>query len=279
MKRRTLSPVFLTMSLLVSTAGAVNSVNLVVHRVDDAFFPEDQFLVGLDVHIPNVADVTSTDVVTSGASISLEDKGDAMWFGEASYDSLTSLKTALHGSWTINITGDSASTSTFTFDANAIDDGDFFATPTGLAPAHNTTGAPKVVALTWNDPTGASTPDGLLVLVDGGATFQQANSALGTLSISDTSWSPSSPLNPGLNEFSVVYGNFDTMYLVGDLSVTSGGITWADSPFDPNPDANATPLLGLGSMTNVGFDVVPEPASLTPFALGSVILLRRSRTP
>lgn len=134
MKRRTLSPVFLMMSLLVSTAGAVNSVNLVVHRVDDAFFPEDQFLVGLDVHIPNVADVTSTNVVTSGASISLEDKGDAMWFGEASYDSLASLKTALHGSWTINITGDSASTSTFTFDANALDDGDFFATPNRTRP-------------------------------------------------------------------------------------------------------------------------------------------------
>ena len=234
-----------------------NFINLPITRVDDALFPSTAFLANIDVNIPDESGVTGVSVTLGGGTVSvLEHIGGGEWFGEEPFTSLAAAKTGVNGTWTVEITGTTPSTSTFTLDVTSAVDGDFFATPTLTNPTHGASAVPSNTIFTWTDPTGASTPDAIQVVSedDNETLLQLDNNLTGTMNVTDTSWTPPMPLAPGPNEFDVFYLEVVNGFL-GDLMVTSGSITWSDSPFDPDAGVNPTPLLSFGSQTIIGFDV------------------------
>ncbi len=233
-----------------------NFVELIVMRSDDFIFPGDDFMLEIFVAIPGVSGAASVTVSSTGGISAILDSGDNIyWFWDGGFVDLATMKPALDGDWTITIQGDSPSTSTFIFNADALLDSDFFATPTDVFPLHGSANVPPDVIFSWSDPTGPETPDALFVFVGNEMDEQYDDSIFGTLDITDTSWDPPLDLSAGFNEFGVIYANIDAADLVSPLTVTSGSIVWGNSPFAPGGYPPSTPLLVLGSQTVVGFDV------------------------
>jgi hypothetical protein len=245
-----------------------NFVNLTLVRVDDPPHPEEQFALYVLVMIPDVADVTGVSILTSGELfLELEDRGGGGWFGDDRFFDLEGMKYALDGVWTITISGASPSTSTFIFDTYSLMDSDFYAVPTGVSPANGSLDVPLEVVFSWEDPTGKQTADYLSVATrpqDNPSLEQTDDSLSGTLSITDTSWDPPLLLVPGPSEFGVAYMDFDDVELVDSLMVTSGSITWGNSPIAPDGYPDATPLLSLGSLTISHFDVATGEIDFDP---------------
>ena len=250
-------------------AGSANYVNLYITRTDDFVFNDiNVFFVAIEIVLPNEVGVTGVTVaIGDGAELFLTEDFPGRWFEEIDFSDVAAMNQAIGGLWTITISGDSPSTSTFSFNAAPLQDSDFFATATGIVPPHGSVDVPPDVVFFWKDPTGKQTADALIVFVGGGSEMGQTdNSINGTLDITDTSWDPPIDLESGDNEFSVLYLNFDDAALVSQLTVTGGSIIWGDSPLAPKGYPAATPLLLLGSQTIVLIEVI---GSVCPWDLDS----------
>jgi len=261
----------ITALLLVSSssAWATNSVLVGLSRIDDFASPGEQFSMDIVVDL-DAPGVTAVTVAATGGLVTFSESppGSGQWEqdDDVTFADLSALQTALDGTFSVTISGSSPSVSTFSLNANALVDGDFFPTPTNLSPANGATSVSTTTMLSWTDPTGAVTPYALNVAVRDFSTSQEALSipALGVLEIplSATSWQPPAPLDSGPTEFSVFYANVDASVtaLISALQVTSGMITWDTSDFAPPSYPAATPFLVLAAESTVQFDV-PEPSA------------------
>ena len=242
------------------TGPPVNSVFLEIVRIDgDFIFPLDEFRVEIDVEIPNVVDVTSVTVSTTGGLVlPLRQSKDRMkdWFAEEGLADLATVKTKLNGTWTIAIVAVPSSITTFTLNAQALVDGSFYDTPTVVCPANDSIDVPPNVVFSWTDPTRGVSPVVLLVTVVGpGEIGQNDNSLDGTPPIDATSWSPPLDIELGENRFLVGYRRFDGRPYLATPLITSDTIVWGDHSLAPPGYPRMTPLLVPGSTTTISFDV------------------------
>lgn len=246
-------------------ASAVNYVEVFLDREDVASDPSRAFLAEVIVALEDETGVTGVSVTAGATPLTLEQHspGGSEWSGELGYTSLADLKAALDGTWTLTVSGSSASTSTFTLLASTLADSDFFATPTGLMPVHGSTDVALGTTLSWTDPTGGATPYvvGVTVGEDSGGEQEDISSPFGTLAVTDVMWTPPAVLFPGTNDFEVFYEDVDFSFITA-LSVMNGSITWGNSPSAPTgapfgPWPAATPLLALGALTSVQFTTAP----------------------
>ena len=255
---------------LAATSNADNSMNVILARTDDFLAPSYPFTFGIEISVPDVLGITAVDVsVAGGGSVALHSDDPGRWSHDARYADLAAMQADVDGTWTVNISGTDPSSSSFTLQANLLEDADFFATATGLNPPNSAVGVSPGSVVSWVPPAGGASADGLFVRVDGNSIYQDDNSVLGGLSTSDTSWAPPQPLASGQNEYSVGYYNIDDSFITA-LSVLSGSIIWGASEFVPTSYASQTPLLALGSETIVSFTVAPEPNSLFLLACGGL---------
>lgn len=255
---------------LAATTSADNFMNLVLTRSDDYRYPADQFSASLEVNLPDVPGVSAVSIsVAGGGSFSLEGDESETWHVHGRYADLAAMKAELDGQWTISIVGSQPSTSTFTLQADLLQDANFFATASGLNPPHNSLGVPSGTSLSWTPPAGAASALGVFVNIDSDNNYQDDNSVLGTLDASATSWDPPQHLSNGENQFTVGYYVIDSSFITA-LSVTSGSMLWGDSPYAPSGYPANTPLLPLGSETTIAFDVVPEPSTFVLLSCGAV---------
>jgi hypothetical protein len=265
--------------LLGSPARGESFVRLLIVRVDDYFFPDSDFIaqVVVDVDVPGVTGVT---VSTPMVDYPLENESGTEWETEENFATLGQMAGVLDGEWTISVDGPTPSTSTFSLDASSFGEATFFATPTILEPTNQST-VSTTPTFSWTDPTGAADPSGLITAVgeaDDGPFEAHASSFEGTLAVTDTSWQPGTIPPGGDYELDVAYVNVDGSF-VSPLSVSSGSITWGDSPIAPPGYPADSPLLLLGSDTIVGFTTVPEASAvlLRAAALGVLVPLARWR--
>ena len=243
-------------------AGSANHVNLIIVRVDDFNFPTDSFGIGIEVMLPNVSGVTGVNVTSGdGSVVTLIEEYPGEWGDKVGFANFGVLQAFLDGAWTIDILGASPSTTTFTFDASAMVDGDFPVTSNVLNPLDGTSGVAPDVIFSWTDPS-AGGADILVVNANGpsNAQEQEDNSLDGGLTVSDTAWDPLQNLLSGSNTFSVRYFTFDTAGLIGSFNITSGAITWGLSQFAPVGYPASTPLMVTGTQTVIGF-VVDGPSN------------------
>ncbi len=254
-----------------------NTAAVVISRLDDFIFPAAEFGVEFELEL-SVAGITGITATVGGTPYDLEE-WDGFWENSEDivFADLASMKTALDGLWTIEILGSSPSTSTFTLNAAALTDGDFFPTATNLSPANGAADIDPGTSLSWTDPTAAATPFILGAEVGTDLDDQEVNSLEGGIAVDATAWQPAQPLQNGLNEFGVFYADADASFITA-LLVSSGSITWSSPDFSPPGYPADTPLLGLGSETIVSF-TVPEPSLLLAHAvaLGTLALVVRRR--
>jgi hypothetical protein len=252
----------------LAAAGGGNHVHVVVERVDDDFTPESAFFTLFDIALPDETGVTSVTVtLPDGTPILLEDEGDGEWAEERDFADFASLKSAVNGTWTIDVAGSSPSTTTFLLDLESLVDGDLFATPTMVNPQSGETGVANDVVFAWADPTGESTADILFIEVESGygedEVYQEDDSHTGTLTVDDTTWDPPLDLPDGMNELAIMYLDADDGTRVGPLTLVSGSIAWGDSPFAPPGYPASSPMLAIGSERIIVFEVgTPCPADL-----------------
>ena len=270
-----------------SSTWAVNSAIVNLSRLDDFVFPAAEFAMDMSVELDGGGVLAVTAQAGSLALTFEEFPGSGEWeqIEEITFSNLAALQSTLDGTWTVTIVGGtSASTSTFTLDAAALVDGNFFATPTNLSPANGATGVLSTTLLSWTDPTGMVTPYALAVDVDNDSESQEVLSIpdLGVLdiSITATSWQPPLALPNGPIEFAVFYADADLPVLtaISAFQVTAGTITWGNSGFSPPGYPATTPLLVLAPESIVQF-TVPEPSAalLNATALAAVAALARRR--
>ena len=269
------------LALMVSSAFAVNYVEVVGVRVDDQAAGFSGFRGSVFVNLEDETGVTGVSITSPGGMIALSDDSDGAgtsWYNEADYATLADLINATNGLWTIDISGSSASSSSFTLSSGGLVDADFFPTPTGLTPAHGATDVPVSTSFSWTDPTGPITPDVVDVYVESNSgNYQGNNSLMGDLAIDATMWTPMMDIDAGPNEWAVGYFEIADPQAVTDLSVESGSIAWGNSPFAPVNWPAGRPLVALGAETIVAFDAVPEPTALNLLGLGTFALLSRRR--
>jgi hypothetical protein len=243
----------------------INSINLLATRISDDTLPGQQFRLEVDVNIPGIAGVTG---VTAG-SMTLEQDGGSEWSGQINFSSLSNLQSQTNGTVDISVSGANPGSSAFTFNANALEDSDFFATPAVLNPLSSATVSPKTV-FSWTAPGGISSGNAVFVDAGGNESDQADDSILGALTLNSTSWTAPNVLDLGQGRFQVGY--YDLSH--GDLvSALTGTIAWGDSPDSPAGYPAGTPLMVVGGETRVSFNVVPEPSSLLLGVIGGAIAL------
>ncbi|QNN21681.1 PEP-CTERM sorting domain-containing protein [Planctomycetales bacterium ZRK34] len=277
----TLAFLMACLGLMVSSAFAVNYVEVIGVRVDDQAAGFSGFRGSVFVNLEDETGVTGVSVTAPGGMTALFDDSDGAgtsWYDETDYATLADLVNATSGVWTIDISGSSASSSAFTLISGGLVDADFFPIPTGLTPAHGATGVPVNTSFSWTDPTGPITPDVVDVYVGSeSGNYQDNNSLMGDLAIDATMWTPMMDIDAGPNEWAVGYFEIVDPQAVTDLSVESGSITWGNSPFAPVNWPDGRPLVALGAETVAAFDAVPEPAALSLLGLGAFALVSRRR--
>ncbi len=244
-----------------------NYVEIHMERINDFEQVETAFEVEINVVIPDQEGVASVSVFTAGLKfLPLQDLGDGHWNTTIGFFLLSDMRLGLDGNWTIETEGfkespgGGFSTTEFIFFAQSLVESDFFASPTDVDPANDSTDVPIDTNFSWTDPTGVKdTADVLFVCsapVGGGAGSQDDSSLPGgSLSITDTTWDPPQDLLPGANRFEVGYVNFDDGTRATELVVQFGSIAWGNSPLAPKGYPQSTPLVTLGSSTTVGFGV------------------------
>ncbi len=243
-----------------SNGGVVaNWAELVMLRSDDAEAPgafRMEFLVSLEAEV-GVTDVT---VTTGGGSVWMltnDIDTPAEWYHGESKASAAAIVAETNGTWTVEISASSSSTTTFTVNTGGLTDADFFPTPTGVSPAYADTSVPSGTNVSWNDPTGGATAEALFVSVDSDTLLQDDNTLFGSLLVTDTSWDPPLDLDPCTNVLEMDYVIADDT-LIGTYNVTAGSIVWEDHPISagiPGYPASS-PLLAHGSFTRVIFAVI-----------------------
>ncbi len=250
--------VLVSAALIALPARADNYVEIGLLRADDQPFPETAFLMQMSVGL-DVEGVTAVDVQAGSLAVLLENEGGSVWEAEESFTSFEDMTATLDGTWTITVQGMDPSTSTFTFDASSLVDGNFLQTPTNVSPAQDATDVPPDFAVSWTPPPGGDTATVLAVFVEDGVD-QEAISILGGIQVTDTMWQPPAPSPAGIYEVDVLYGNAAPSF-VTDLG-SADGIVWGSSPLGGLPFPTGRPFLLLGSDTIHLFTVVPEPAAL-----------------
>lgn len=242
--------------------GPEGSVILIIGRIDYFYRPADKFL--FEVIIDLTGDIESVWLtLPGGAKIELNTyDDDGTWSKEFSFQTFSALQAFAHGTSTIEIfTGNGeSSTSTFTLNANAIQESDIFPNATVISPQQDAVNVSPCPVFLWTDPTGKAEADVLAVgVVDEHFTFEQeAVSLFGEISVNATSWQAPLPVLPGINEFGVFYVMIDEAGLVSELAITSGDITWGVAPWAPSGYPASTPVLLLGSDTIISFHVANE---------------------
>ncbi len=227
----------------------------------------DEFAVFIEIEIdaPGVTGV-AVSMGTGSRPTNLELSPDEIWedTDDMVFPSLAALKTAVNGTWTIEVTGADASTSSFTVNANGLVDGDFPPTATGLSPADGATGVSATTPLSWT-PVPAQFQFVLDVFAGNDAGEQEVLSLFDEIPLSASSWQPPLALPTGSVEWGVFYvpDPMLTVDLVGDIKVTAGSITWLPHPLIELADLTgswpmAKPLMVLASETIVQI-TVPEP--------------------
>ena len=256
-----------------AAARADNFMNLILTRTDDFQSPGTLFSMNVDVELPDVAGVSGIDISTAGGGLfSLQPGGPTAWHTQAGYADLPTMSTALDGAWTITISGDTPSSSSFSLDGSSLQQSEFFQTATGLSPASGAINVPANTSLSWVAPPNGANGYWVFVNIDGNNNWQDDDSVSGSLSPIATSWPPPTSLSLGFNGFTVGYYNVDAAWITA-LTVNSGSMLWGDSPYSPDGYPAQTSLLALGSETTVGFDVVPEPPSSVLMALGVIAIV------
>lgn len=239
---------------------------LILSREQDSFFPGVAFRAEIEIVPEDLGAISAIFVVTGGgvaASLEFDDVEQDEWFHVWSYASLDQLKAALGGIWTIVVTGDIASTSTFTLEAGALLDSDFFATPMITSPLDGAVGVPAGVVTSWLPPTSGPFPAYVLdVWIDYGPPDGPGSSPgpSNFLDAAATSWDPEGTLTPGLARLTVEYANAAPSELVGALNVIDGAIVWNPSRLAPPGYPAGAPLVGLSGRTRIGFTVSSCPA-------------------
>ncbi len=267
MKRAMKCSVIAAFAMLWSTlAGADNYVEVFTARSDNPSNPTQAFVAEVEIELADLTDVTAVSVMAGSTPLTLEEIGDGRWSAEVEYTNLDALRTGLDGTWTITITATPSSTSTFAFSALSLSDADYFATPTGLNPAHGAIDVPANQSFSWIDPaTDPTNPPyvfGAAVGSETGGAEQEGLSApFGSLAPGATTFDPPLSLGPGLHFFEVFYIKVDSS-LVTPLVVTTGTITWGNSPFAPTampfgPWPASTPLTVLDAFTEFAFTTAP----------------------
>ena len=247
-------------------AASASSIFFDLDRIDDFVFPTDEFAVFIEIEI-DAPDVTDVTVTMGTLSIPMELSPDGIWedADDTVFPSLAALKTAVNGTWTIVVTGGAdASTSSFTVNANGLEDGDFPPTTTGLSPADGATGVSATTPLSWT-PIPSQFQFVLNVFAGNDAGEQEALSLFDEIPLSASSWQPPLALPTGPVEWGVFYVPDPTLTvdLVGDINVITGSITWLPHPLIELADLTgswpmAKPLMVLASETIVQI-TVPEP--------------------
>ncbi|MFO0873808.1 MAG: hypothetical protein U0575_07525 [Phycisphaerales bacterium] len=242
------------------------SASLIVSREDDTFAPNVAFRAEIELALDDPTLPTAISVFTGGgaaAALAFE-KVDARWFHAWSYGSFDEIKSALNGTWTIEIMGSVPSVSTFTFAANALEQVNFFESPQVTHPVDGAPGVLPTVVTTWLPPTAGPFPAYILdAWIDYGAPDGPGSSPgpAEFLDTSSTSWDPEGLLLPGLSRFTVEYGVAAPPNLVGPLIVTSGAMRWSTPRIAPPGYPAPAPLIALTGRTRIAFTVVPCPDS------------------
>ena len=237
--------VLVSVTLIALPTRADNYVEINLVRADDQPFPATAFLMQLGVGL-DVMGVTAVNVQAGSLAVPLENYGGSMWEAEESFTSFDGMTTTLDGTWTITVQGMDPSTSTFTFNASSLVDGNFLQTPTNLSPAQGATDVPPDFAVSWTPPPGGDTATVLAVFVED-RVDQEAISILGGIQVTDTMWQPPAPFPDGIYEVDVFYGNAAPSF-VTDLS-SADGIVWGNSQLGGPPFPTGRPFLLLGSDT------------------------------
>ncbi len=256
-----------------SAAHALNKVEILTFRVSSAESPAGWF-AEVFINLLDESGVTDVALDIDGTPVALSQEfpGDSEWEAELEYANLSAMTTALDGVWTIAITSDAPSVSTFTFNATNLGDGDYLQAATNLSPAEGATDVAPGSLLSWTAPTGGDSAFVLFTEVEQGAggEFQEDDSLMGGLTISDITWQPPLTLFPGANDFAVNYlnGVDPAAPDITALNVTSGSIVWGNSEYaPPGWPAAATPLATVGSVAEVVFTTVPLVEDFEAYAL------------
>ncbi len=270
-------------SLCFSFGATAAVMELFLTHTDDYLYPSANYSTGFDFDLSDVAGVTGVTVSFGSSVHELESWDEGTWGNDddITFTNLAAMKSALGGTWTIDIAGDSPSSSSFMLTIAGLGEGDFFATPTGLSPAHGATDVPADTAISWVDPTGSSTPYALAVEVESdiGWDYQGILSLdePGAFPVTSTHWQPPLALADDSYETAVTYVEHDEA-LASSISVNSGPIIWSASPFAPQGYPATDPLVLKGSETIVAF-TVPEPSASAAAgaALVTILFLARLR--
>jgi len=234
---------------------------VIVSREDDSFFPGVAFRAAIEVVPDDVATVSGVFVVTGGgsfAALEFDNVEQDEWFHVWNYRSLEEAKAALSGTWTITVAGSISSASSFTFDASALEESDFFSSPPITNPMDGAVGVPQGVVTSWLPPASGPFPVFVLdVWIDYGLPDapRSYSGPTGFLDTDATSWAPDEPLDPGLARFTVEYAVAAPGELVGPMVVNSGAFAWNASRFAPPGYPPGAPLVGLSGRTRIGFTV------------------------
>jgi len=208
-----------------------------------------------------VSGVTVT--LGSGTIVGLQyEKSDHEWGVVLGFSDLASLKAEAHGVWIVQLHGAEPSVSTFTLEANSLDDADFFECPQPLEPIEGATVASNVVC-TWTAPSSGPFPalyGNPWIDYFVGTTFQSAGPS-GIFGGDILSWDPPGCLEAGCNTrlglAYIVPIDFD---LISPVSFSAGAIEWETPSYAPPGYPANAPLVALAGQTRIYFNV----AGLTP---------------
>ena len=281
------------MVVLTAAAGvqADSTVDMLFDHVNDQANPANTgYEAVLEIALDNAVTAISVVATGPGGAIALDhDLGSHRWTAVANYaDSsagLSSLAADLTGNFNITVTTTTGvSTMAFTLgNLNLLQPSSFMALPQITYPTNGQSGVAAQPTFTWNPTADLAGAYVISVTMNSGNVWDDDNNipgAGGTMSINDTSWQSEQVLPGGPALFGVLYGTSNAAYvgtfLTGFGTTDEGGVNWITSPFaPPGYPSDGTPLLALVSEDRIGFDAVPEPASMALLAMSGIALLRR----
>lgn len=242
-------------------------IAIIVERLDDQVGNDGPFRGGVVVNTSGTSVITTVSYeVDGGAPVQLTpDASQTEWSWEKSYASLDALKTELDGSWSVAVfrgfPNPVAVVSTFTVTVSGLTDGDIYPSPAFTDPVNGDSAVPPGTSISWNDPSGASTPDLLQIELMNSAytdgSVDQGDGSNGGLSVTSTTWNPATSLSPGAQDVELTYFLADSS-LASAIAITgtpSPAFTWVLSPFAPGGYPSDRPLMALASATQMAFGV------------------------
>lgn len=243
---------------------ATNSLLLQFTREQDAETPGTAFRAYIDAQlhdIPGIGGVSA--VLGNGTVVTLSwIPEDERYWARLDFGSFAGMQAAIHGTWTIAISGDSPSTSTFVVNADALQDSDFFECPIVLTPAQGEVDVSPNVVFAWLAPGDGPYPVYVVNPYVDNMEFGPGPAAV--VRADATEWDPPSCLLPGSTRFGLSYINAIASELVSPLTVVNGRVEWTTSDLAPRGYPAHAPLIGLSGETRQYFSVAERvsPADL-----------------